>query len=903
MKKNFYKYSLVTPLASACALSLLAPMALAQSKDQVVEGDDGEKVYFEEVIVTAERREANVMDTPMSITAFSSEMMLNLGINDRDKLQNLVPGLQFGDTGDQEGNGTTIRGVGTSLGGIEHRDRSVATYVDGSYTIGVYGTAPGGGFDLERIEVARGPQGTLNGRNAIAGSINYVYKKPTQEWDLDIDTEVTDASQQRLNVAVGGPVTDNVSFRVTTGLHTGDGRQENVGIGGDHDKPDHKFFAGQLRFQNDRFDSNLRYSHVEDTGVPKSRVQMGNVNRTDAIIPRVANSILGNNIPGLDELGENDLETNWAYQYATPTPSGDADCAIGVPFMRCGDIKNKVALNYPGYQDSSAETINFYAQYELTDAMSLRYTYNKSDTEQLNVKDGDYMNRYADPDGDQSLASDGDGTALLRDRFYALPYSYDEESHEIMLTADITDDLSIITGLFYYENESVYGITRHENSFPLRFGSADYWAQLASPVYGFATVDSCDQFLTEYVGPVFGLPISVEDDAYFYACATGDEHTRLVYYQTQIEQNSKAVFFNGDYKINDSWGVSAGLRYLEDEKLQSAGGQVGSATFSFGGIPMTIGFSDGGFEEPHTWYGTIGQATLKYTTEEDNLIYGRLSTGHKAGQFNLVTAGSTGIPPAIDETTMVNYEVGLKGLYLDGRLQLNVAAFFQQYEGFHLTALQLGEGMQVGAQADSPLSEYTDNVDDTEIWGVEVEYAYAISDYTRVMGFYAYQDSEIGEHSSVALGDPDNQYALHEHMDLDSGDMVESWYALPKDQTGNQLPSQPKHKFAATLIHDMELASGDSLSFAGTYSYTGSMYPTIANIDLYELPSYDRWDASVRWTSTSETYSATLYVNNILDEIGLSEFVAQSGIGDQVFLGMPTNDREFGIRVSYRPQF
>ena len=87
-------------------------------------------------------------------------------------------------TVDQQGNGTSLRGIGTRVAGIEHHDLSVATYVDGAYTVGLYGVAPGGGFDLERVEIARGPQGTLNGRNAIAGSINYVYKKPTQEWDM-----------------------------------------------------------------------------------------------------------------------------------------------------------------------------------------------------------------------------------------------------------------------------------------------------------------------------------------------------------------------------------------------------------------------------------------------------------------------------------------------------------------------------------------------------------------------------------------------------------------------------------------------------------------------------------------------------------------------------------------------
>ena len=161
-------------VSCAMVLTLIVPAVFAAEDTN----------YFEEIIVTAERTATNVMDTPMTVTAFTEDRLKQLGIEDRDKLQALVPGLQFGETHDQVGNGTSLRGIGTRNAGIDHGDRSVATYVDGAYTIGVYGTAPGGGFDLERIEVARGPQGTLNGRNSVAGSINYIYKKPTQEWEL-----------------------------------------------------------------------------------------------------------------------------------------------------------------------------------------------------------------------------------------------------------------------------------------------------------------------------------------------------------------------------------------------------------------------------------------------------------------------------------------------------------------------------------------------------------------------------------------------------------------------------------------------------------------------------------------------------------------------------------------------
>ena len=169
--KTFMYLKFCTKSMSALALiALIGSQAYAQGDDNAEEG------YFDEVMVTADKVEESVADIPMTITAFGAEMIEKYGIQDRDKLQLMVPGLQFGETHDQGGNGTSLRGIGTRNAGINQGDRAVATYVDGAYTVGVYGVAPGGGWDLERIEVARGPQGTLHGRNSMAGAINYIYK-------------------------------------------------------------------------------------------------------------------------------------------------------------------------------------------------------------------------------------------------------------------------------------------------------------------------------------------------------------------------------------------------------------------------------------------------------------------------------------------------------------------------------------------------------------------------------------------------------------------------------------------------------------------------------------------------------------------------------------------------------
>ena len=286
------------------------------------------------------------------------------------------------------------------------------------------------------------------------------------------------------------------------------------------------------------------------------------------------------------------------------------------------------------------------------------------------------------------------------------------------------------------------------------------------------------------------------------------------------------------------------------------------------------------------------------------MIYGRISTGHKPGVFNFASPPIPGVPSVVEESTLTNYEAGMKGTYLDNRLQLAVGGFIMDYDKMHLDALQvLTEGFNPGQFDNTPLAEFTSAIPDTEVWGLEVEYSYAFSENTSLLGFYAYTDSEIGRHSSVILGNPDAQFDLYEHLDFSTGEMTQSWYELPSDQTGNQLPSQANHKASTSILHNMDLGNGSSLSFLGTWAYNGSMYPSIGNVDLYKMPSYSRFDASATWTAADEKLSVQLYINNLTDEIGLNEFIASGGFGGQVFLGSPTNHREIGLTMRWMPQF
>ena len=206
--------SVVLAPATVVGMTLTAAPAAAQAAD----ADDDRRI--EVIVVTAEKREEDILDVPMIITAFNAQMIEELGLTRTDDLEQLVPGLQFGETHSRKGSGTVIRGMGNRSAGELQGNMAVATYVDGVYHTSQSAIVDGL-FDVERVEVARGPQGTLHGRNSIAGAISLHSIRPTDDWDLNTLVEYTDQFSQRYGVAGGGSLTDYLSFRTTATYHDG----------------------------------------------------------------------------------------------------------------------------------------------------------------------------------------------------------------------------------------------------------------------------------------------------------------------------------------------------------------------------------------------------------------------------------------------------------------------------------------------------------------------------------------------------------------------------------------------------------------------------------------------------------------------------------------------------------
>ena len=250
-------YSSLTPVVRfhrGIALLALIPLIVPAT----YAADESGSRRIEEVIVTAERREASIQDTSISITAFTAEFLDDFGIRNQEDLQNYIPATTI------QPYDSTVRGVGRNfraLGG----DPGVSTYANGIYSEDLLAITAATFFDVERIEVLRGPQGTLYGRNAVGGAFNIQYKEPTYEPEGIIKAVAGNFGSNEVYGAISGPlVQDKLAGRLTYAYRDRDGVIDDIGPGSDIDSLGTDSVAGQLKWNpTDTIEMNLRVNHLD----------------------------------------------------------------------------------------------------------------------------------------------------------------------------------------------------------------------------------------------------------------------------------------------------------------------------------------------------------------------------------------------------------------------------------------------------------------------------------------------------------------------------------------------------------------------------------------------------------------------------------------------------------------
>lgn len=203
---------------------------------------------IEEILVTAEKRTESAQDTAIALTVFDSEQLQLRGIDELEDLQFAVPNLIISPNSQSPVTYAYIRGIGSDqlVAGF---DPGVAYHVDGMY-IGQPSSMPGDMWDMERVEVLRGPQGTLYGRNTTGGSINVITKDPTDEFEMVTDLTLGNYDDARIRTAVNGALTDTVSGRLSFISERNEGYQENK-FNDDHngDVTDYYSIRGKVKIE------------------------------------------------------------------------------------------------------------------------------------------------------------------------------------------------------------------------------------------------------------------------------------------------------------------------------------------------------------------------------------------------------------------------------------------------------------------------------------------------------------------------------------------------------------------------------------------------------------------------------------------------------------------------------
>ncbi|WP_169335528.1 TonB-dependent receptor [Dasania marina] len=285
---------------------------------------------LEEVVVSSQKRDQTLQDVGMSVTAFTGDQLKELGLTNSADLQNMTPGLVVMELGAASPVSIfSLRGVSQNDFG-DHHEAPNAVYVDDVYVSNM--AAVGAQmFDVERVEVLRGPQGTIFGRNATGGLIHIISKKPTEQFEAYTDLTLADNKQVKFEGAISGPLTDNLAARLAVATNHHDPYMKNNGSADDGAESASTNMRLQFDYSGDNLSVglNLRHLVIDDVsgGVYDSETALTNANGEVIAEPLLADyqAFCGANYGTTPAAGKNCLETSMSndpYKVATNADAG-----------------------------------------------------------------------------------------------------------------------------------------------------------------------------------------------------------------------------------------------------------------------------------------------------------------------------------------------------------------------------------------------------------------------------------------------------------------------------------------------------------------------------------------------------------------------------------------------------
>ncbi|MGN6517227.1 MAG: TonB-dependent receptor [Rhizomicrobium sp.] len=623
---------------SAATVSLTLSAGIAPAQAQNTQASTG---GIEEVVVTSERREEVLSKVPQSVTAFTTERMDQLDVKNFGDLVKFTPGVNF----DPSTNNISIRGINSTAG-----DATTGIYIDDTpiqlrtLGFGSDNTLPAV-FDLERVEVLRGPQGTLFGAGSEGGTVRYITPTPSlTDFEIygktEFSTTESGAPSYEGGLAVGGPiVSDKLGFRVSGWWRHDGGWIDHI-----------DYLTGKT------IDNNSNHA---DTLVTRASL-LWQVTNELAITPSIYYQ--NRRVHNDDEywVGLSD-PSKGRYITATPELMGNKDRftlpALKIDFTP-GDVELISDTSYfdrtQHVQDYSATLYNLSYFQQSVDSGVLPIDYTTPCT-------GGICGGYA-----AQIAIDPTflGAPLLGPASIDLPgfghYSSTNVitntqrnfTQEIRLQSNNPNSpLQWVFGVFYSRQSQLSVEEINDPQLPAL--TAYLWGE--PPAAG-----SCNV-------PPTGVPIL--DIWCEGLLPNGDDYIN----HTQGHEKQFAMFLNGTYAFNDQWKLQVGARIARthfDFSNFSDGAQ------NFGPL---VGNSGSKNETPFT-----PMASLTYQINDDDMVYATISKGYRIGganpPFPLGACTELSSPPGpYNSDTVVNYEAGTKDHFLDRNLQISGSVFYLKW--------------------------------------------------------------------------------------------------------------------------------------------------------------------------------------------------------------------------------
>jgi iron complex outermembrane receptor protein len=579
---------------------------------------------LEEVIVTAQRRETSLQETPVAITAFSGEDLQALSAQNVTDIGRLTPNMFFKGGTDSAGTANNaqifLRGVGQS-DFLPTSDPGVGLYLDGVYL----GRSVGGVLslpDVERIEVLRGPQGTLFGRNTIGGAVQVVTRKPDPAaFDAWARATVGNDDWQQFEGAVNVPLGETLAARFTAQHRSRDGFGRSTASDIEFGNEENATLRGQIAWQATPdldFLFTADYYHQNQNSMP------GILYFNDFTVAQ--------SVPGL-------------YNAFMPF-------LTGAPPLTPADVQDLDDLEetfvngatYPGQDDNETWGVSLVANWEISEG--------------LHVKS---ITSYREMDAHYSTDADGVTQAIgtTDERF-----DQNQVSQELQLFGS-TDRLEWLTGFYFFREHGV-----SFNQVPLVPGLFTALEALPGPFIPLAPGVVCPAPFPAPCAGGAGNPVNLGLDI---------SQAPL----NDIIVRSYALFGQATWHFTDRLSGTLGVRYSYEEKdFFTHNARIESSQVL--GVPL---FHVPPTERESSFNDFSPRVGIEFQATPDILLYANYSEGFRSGTFN-GRSGAQRAVQAVDPEQVEAYEMGFKSEWFGKRLRLNGAGFFTDYSDIQFMSVE-----------------------------------------------------------------------------------------------------------------------------------------------------------------------------------------------------------------------